>query len=257
MSTHSPAQLPDLPAFFTAHYYETITSTNDVAKDKARAGAPAGNLIVAGEQRAGRGRTGREWTSKPGNLYMSLLLRPPGHAGEVAQISFLAAQALSDAILQIAPNLEPQHKWPNDVLIGGAKISGILLESAARAGGGVEWLVLGMGVNVAHHPQDAGQSTTSLHTLGIRKSTPHSLLAALAPRLLHWLDVWQQQGFAPLRMAWLQRAQKLNEQIRVRVGGEEFVATFRDLDGNGNLIVELPDGSMRSIAGGGGVLPHN
>ena len=255
--------IPQLPGFFHVHYMDTVTSTNDVAKDKARSGARPGTLIVAEQQNAGRGRTGREWTSKPGNLYMSLLLRPQGTAGDVAQISFLAALALSDAIVLIAPDLKPQHKWPNDVLIEGAKLSGILLESSARVGGGVEWLVLGLGVNVAHHPTDAGQATTSLHALGATgdqgasNCTPQTLLAVLAPRLLYWLSEWQEHGFAPLRQAWLKRAKGLNGPIRVRVGKEEFTGTFRDLDDNGNLIVELPGGTMRSIAAGEIFLPQN
>jgi BirA family transcriptional regulator, biotin operon repressor / biotin---[acetyl-CoA-carboxylase] ligase len=247
----------DLPAFFRPIYLVSVASTNDEVKDRARTGAPEGTLVVAGEQRAGRGRSGRQWTSKPGNLYMSLLLRPDGDAGRAAQISFLAAVALSTAIADIAPNLTPLHKWPNDVLIQGAKVSGILLESSARAGGAVDWLVLGMGVNVAHHPDDAGQAATSLHAHGITDCTPHTLLGALAPALLNWLDRWREEGFAPLRAAWLARAAGLNGPIRVRLPREEFTGTFRDLDDNGSLLVEQADGTLRTITAGEVFLPRN
>lgn len=247
---------PDLPAFFQPIYFESVTSTNDEAKKRARTGAPEGTLVVAREQRAGRGRGGRQWTSKPGNLYMSLLLRPAGNAATVAQISFLAAVALATALVKIAPNLTPRLKWPNDVLIDGAKISGILLESSAQAGGGVGWLVLGMGVNVAHYPDDAGQAATSLHALGASDCTGHSLLAALAPALLHWLSIWREAGFTPLRQAWLDRAAGLGGPVRVRLANEEFSGTFRDLDSNGSLIVELSDGSLRHVTAGEVFLPQ-
>ncbi|MBC8242344.1 MAG: biotin--[acetyl-CoA-carboxylase] ligase [Alphaproteobacteria bacterium] len=249
------AQPPHLPAFFQPLYLDSVTSTNDEMKQRARAGAAEGSLIVAREQRAGRGRGGRQWTSKPGNLYMSLLLRPPGSVGAVAQISFLAAVALAEALLEVAPDLSPRLKWPNDVLIDGAKISGILLESSARSGGGVDWLVLGMGVNVAHHPEDAGQAATSLQAQGADNCTAFSLLATLAPALLRWLDIWRGAGFAPLRQAWLERAAGLGGPLRVRLPNEEFSGIFRDLDGDGNLRVEMPDGAMRSITAGEIFLP--
>lgn len=244
-----------LPAFFQPIYLDSVTSTNDDVKHRARDGAPEGTLVVAGEQRAGRGRAGREWTSKPGNLYMSLLLRPQCDAPTAAQISFLAAIALSSAIAQLGPDLAPVHKWPNDVLIDGAKISGILLESSARSGGGVDWLVLGMGVNVAHHPVDAGQAATSLHAQGVSDCTPATLLAVLAPGLLHWLEVWQSGGFAPLRHAWLARAGGLDGPIRVRLPKEEFTGIFRDLDDNGSLLVEQTGGTLRTITAGEVFLP--
>lgn len=248
-------QAPELPAFFLPIFLDSVASTNDEIKQRARAGAPEGTLVVAREQRAGRGRGGRQWTSKPGNLYMSLLLRPTGSAGTVAQISFLAAIALADALDQVAPDLTPRLKWPNDVLVGGAKISGILLESSALSGGGVDWLVLGMGVNVAHHPDDAGQAATSLHANGTADCTAYSLLAALAPALGHWLDIWKEAGFAPLRQAWLARAAGLRGPIRVRLPKEEFEGTFRDLDSDGSLIVELPGGALRHVTAGEVFLP--
>ena len=250
MSGAAGVERPELPAFFRPIYLDSVTSTNDEMKQRARDGAAEGTLIVAREQRAGRGRGGRQWTSKPGNLYMSLLLRPEGDAGTVAQISFLAAVALATALAQVAPDLTPRLKWPNDVLIDGAKISGILMESSARSGGGVAWLVLGMGVNVAHYPDDTGQAATSLHALGALDCTPCSVLAALAPALLDWLEIWRRQGFAPLRQAWLARAAGLGGPIRVRLPKEEFAAVFRDLDSDGSLIAELPGGALRRIAAG-------
>jgi len=256
VSDYPGVRKPELPAFFRPIYFDSVTSTNDELKKRARTGAPEGILVVAREQQAGRGRGGRQWTSKPGNLYMSLLLRPAGNAAAVAQISFLAAVALAAALVKITPDLTPKLKWPNDVLVDGSKISGILLESSAQTGGGVDWLVLGIGVNVAHHPDDVGQAATSLHALGAIECTAFSLLAVLAPLLRHWLDIWNEAGFAPLRQAWLERAASLDGPVRVRLPNEEFSGTFRDLDGSGSLIVELSDGTLRSITAGEVFLPR-
>ncbi len=245
-----------LPEFFQPVYLDRVGSTNDNVKQRAREGAPEGTLVVAREQVAGRGRSGRVWTSKPGNLYMSLLLRPEGNAAEAAQVSFLAAVALSAAIEDIAPGLSPRHKWPNDVLIDGAKVSGILLESSARAAGTIDWLVLGMGVNVRHHPADTGQAVTSLLAQGARDCTPETMLGALAPALLHWLEVWRARGFRPLRQAWLAKAAGLNRPIQVRLPRETFTGIFRDLDDNGSLRIEQADGTMRTVTAGEVFLPQ-
>lgn len=248
--------MSDLPAFFQPVFLDSVASTNDEVKERARAGAPEGTLVVAGEQWAGRGRSGRQWKSKPGNLYMSLLLRPKCDAATAAQISFLAAVALSTAVVQIAPQLSPVHKWPNDVLIDGAKLSGILLESAANSPGGIDWLILGMGVNVAHHPNDAGLAATSLRAQGVANVDANSMLHALAPALLYWLDIWRVQGFGPLRSAWLKRAAGLNGPVHVRLPQEEFTGIFRELGDSGSLLVEEVDGTIRMITAGEVFLPQ-
>ncbi|MDP6342304.1 MAG: biotin--[acetyl-CoA-carboxylase] ligase [Alphaproteobacteria bacterium] len=239
-----------MPEFFRLHRFDQVESTNDEAKRLAGAGAPDGTLVVAGEQTAGRGRTGRQWKSPPGNLYMTLLLRPGVAAGVAAQVSFLAAVALSSAIADLAANLAPRHKWPNDVLLDGRKVSGILLESAAGADGLIDWLVLGMGVNVAHHPTDLEQSVTSLRREGLTELTPDALLGTLAPHLRDWLLRWRAEGFAPLRQAWLARAFGLGEVVGVRLPNENFMGRFLDLDADGALVVGLPDGTERRIAAG-------
>jgi BirA family biotin operon repressor/biotin-[acetyl-CoA-carboxylase] ligase len=147
---------PRLPPFFRLLRFETIGSTMTEAKRLAGEGAAEGTLVWAGEQTEGRGRRGRPWVSVPGNLYMSLVLRPGGAAAAAAQLGFAAALAVGEAALRLLPGeARISHKWPNDVLVDGRKLSGILLESAAAADGGLAWLVMGIGVNVASHP-DAG-----------------------------------------------------------------------------------------------------
>ena len=146
---------PDLPASYQLVRLDSVDSTNEEARRLAASEAAVdGTLVWALSQTAGKGRRGRAWESPGGNLYCSILLRPDCAAAKAAQLSFVAAVAVVEAVTDIAgPALEVRCKWPNDVLVGGRKISGILLESEAGAGDEVEWVVVGVGVNVAHHPR--------------------------------------------------------------------------------------------------------
>ena len=144
-----------LPQGYALIALDEAGSTNDEAKDRAVAGAPEGTVIWARQQRAGRGRRGRAWVSPPGNLYLSVILRPACEARSVAQLSFVAALAVLDLVDGPLPG-RACCKWPNDILVDGGKVAGILLESALRAEGRVDWVVLGIGVNLASHPRLEG-----------------------------------------------------------------------------------------------------
>ena len=153
---------PNLPAFFSLEAFDSIGSTNEEALARARAGAPEGTVIWARQQTGGRGRRGRSWSSPPGNLYCSLLLRPAVPPAQAAQLGFVAAVGMAEALLAVLPaERRLSCKWPNDLLIDGAKIAGILPEAEA-AGRNVEALVLGMGINVESHPTDTPYRATSL-----------------------------------------------------------------------------------------------
>jgi biotin-[acetyl-CoA-carboxylase] ligase BirA-like protein len=127
----------------------TVGSTNDVARNLAEAGEPAGLFVRAERQTAGRGRHGRSWQSPPGNLYASLLLRPTRPPAEVASLSLVAALALAEAIERVSNGrIAPRLKWPNDLQVKAAKLAGILLEMSADGRGGCAWLIMGIGVNL-------------------------------------------------------------------------------------------------------------
>ena len=238
-------QLPALPPFYSSRHFAEIDSTNDEAKRQAAAGARDGLVIWADRQTAGHGRQGRAWQSPPGNLYCSILLRPDRPAVEVALLSFAAALAVCD----IVPRpLQPRCKWPNDVLVGGRKIAGILLESEA-AGASVAWLVIGIGVNIASYPADTEIPATSLAALVAAPSSPGTVLEALCARFLHWHGVWLTHGFTPLRDAWLDRAEGLGGEIRVRYAHTETRGRFVDLDASGALVLENADGRRHISAG--------
>jgi BirA family biotin operon repressor/biotin-[acetyl-CoA-carboxylase] ligase len=250
MNGSGDPERPRLPPAYRLVALESVESTNDEAWRLAEEGAEEGTLVWAREQTKGRGRRGRVWAGQPGNLYFSIVLRPEQPPSEAAQLSFIAALALAEAIGSVAPPLiEVEFKWPNDVLLNASKSAGILLEAKSGEGGLLDWLVLGVGVNVAGHPEDADFPATSLRYEGA-EVTPAALLEAFGRHFMAWTRRWLDDGFAPARHAWLQHARGLGETIRVNLPHETLEGTFRDLDASGALVLELADGSTRTIAAG-------
>jgi len=242
---------PALPSFYSLVAYASVDSTNEEAKRLASAGAKSGTLVWAGEQTAGRGRRGRGWVSPVGNLYMSLLLRPECPPAIACQVNFVTSVALAEALAGFLPaGKTVALKWPNDVLVGGAKVSGILLEAAAASDGSVEWLVVGVGVNVAAAPTGTPYPATSLEREDAAGAGVEAVLEAFAYRFQAGYETWREQGFAPVRARWLARARGLGESIEVRLDRETLRGRFADLDGSGVLALELPDGRRRHIAAG-------
>lgn len=242
---------PDLPAFYRLLAFDSLPSTMDECRRHASEGAPEGLLVWAREQTAGRGRRGRSFLSPRGNLYLSLLLRPGGAVADGAQLGFVAAVALAEAVAVLLPqgDTRVQLKWPNDLLIDRAKASGILLEGQPSPGGRLDWIILGIGVNLASHPTDMLYPATSLAAAG-GGAGPAELLSVFARRFVHWHPLWQGQGFRPIREAWLRRAAGLGEPITVRLAQETLEGRFADLDDTGILWVELAGGGRRAVATG-------
>ncbi len=248
MSGAATEDVASLPVFFRRHDFDTIDSTNDEAKRLARRGAAEGTLIVARRQSGGRGRRGRVWHSPEGNLYCSLLLRPDAPPEKMAQLSFVAAVALAEALAGFVPATRVALKWPNDVLVDGAKIAGILLESETGAENGRNWVVVGIGVNIDSYPADLDQAATALSEAAA--ATPDAVLAALAPALLAWYDRWRHAGFEPVRVAWLRWAAFVGGPIRVRRPDGDIEGVFEALDANGTLLLRLADGTRKEIGAG-------
>jgi BirA family biotin operon repressor/biotin-[acetyl-CoA-carboxylase] ligase len=248
---------PRLPPAYRLVALEEIDSTNSEAKRRAAAGAEDGTLIWARSQTAGYGRQGRGWASSSGNLFLSLIARPDCTLAEAAQFSFITAVALGEAIGSVAPpQIDVTYKWPNDVLLNGRKVAGILLESKADGDQRLEWLVIGVGANVNSFPSESRLPATSLHFEGCPASVSAvDLLEAFTRHLLSWINVWLEDGFAPVREAWLRHAQGLRSQIEVRLPKETLTGIFSDLDPQGTLVLTLPDGSTRRIAAGEVYLP--
>ena len=241
---------PRLPGFYRLARFAVLDSTNEEAKRQATSGAAEGLLVWAGAQTAGRGRRGRPWVSVPGNLYMSILLRPARPAAAAAQLGFAAALAVGEAVLPLLPDpADLAYKWPNDVLLRGRKISGILLESQAAGEGRLHWLIVGIGVNVASSPEETEYPATSLAAAGAAALSVEAMLETVARRFHFWYERWRDEGFAPLRPVWLARAQRIGEAIRVRIAGGNSEGRFVGLDEEGALLLE-DGGGLRRIAAG-------
>lgn len=241
-----------LPPGFRVVAHDTVGSTNDVAKDLARSGTPERTVVWALRQSAGRGRRGRAWASAPGNLYLSTILTPGGPVAAAAQLSFLASLAIAEtAAAFLPPSAAVRCKWPNDVLVNGRKVAGILLESEAAADGTVVWLVLGVGVNLTQGPPDAEYPATTLAAEGAGPVAPAAAGERFLAALAHWLERWQGEGFAPVRTAWLERVAGVGGPVVVRLADRTLRGTFVDLDSDGVLLLDPEDGGpRRRIAAG-------
>ena len=234
--------------------FDSLDSTNEEIRRQAETGAAEGLAVLARAQTAGRGRRGRAWESPPGNLFLSLLLRPKATPAEAATLSFLTAVALLEALDLAGPSAKLTCKWPNDVLVNGAKIAGILLESRTGSDGALGWVTVGIGVNLAWHPplgQLAGTPypVTSLAAHGVT-TAPEEFTNWLLARYGYWYGRWQAEGFAPVRAAWLARAQGLGQPVIVRLPDSELHGVFVALDDSGALLLELPDGRRQTVTAG-------
>ncbi len=232
-----------LPPDFRLAAHDSVGSTNDEAKAIARDGAPDLTLVWAREQQAGRGRQGRVWESPRGNLYLSLVLRPKAKAAIAAQLSFVACIAVGETVAELGAG-DIEYKWPNDVLVGGRKISGVLLE-AESGGDGLEYLILGVGINLASSPARTRYPATALPG----DVAVEAALEAFARSFLVWYRRWAAEGFAPVRQAWLARAARLGLAIEVRLPDLTLEGVFAELGAGGELLLDTAAGRRIVTAG--------
>jgi BirA family transcriptional regulator, biotin operon repressor / biotin---[acetyl-CoA-carboxylase] ligase len=237
---------PRLPA---VEWHETLGSTSDRLKQLARAGAPEWTAVLAERQTGGRGREGRAWQSPPGGLYLSVLLHPgPARA---ALLPLAAGVAVADAMAGFGVACE--LKWPNDVLASGRKLAGILAE-ASSASAGVEWVVLGIGVNLALDPAglppELRDAVTSLAAQGAGGVGPETAAAAVLARLAVWYDALREAP-SQVAAAWRERAIPWwGSLVEVRSGSAVLRGRLAGVDDEGALVIELPGGDMRRLVSG-------
>jgi BirA family biotin operon repressor/biotin-[acetyl-CoA-carboxylase] ligase len=227
--------------------HELLASTNTEALTLARAGERGPLWVTAGRQSAGRGRRGRTWTSEAGNLYASLLLTEPASPEHWPELSFVMALAIHDTIADLAPAARPRLaiKWPNDLLLDGAKFAGILTEAE-----GSTTVVVGIGINCISHPADTDYPATNLAASRIKLS-PEVVFSELSAKMMGRLAQWNQgEHFATIRTDWLSRAAGLGDNVSVRLSERELSGRFETIDDAGQLVLVEPEGNRYAIAVG-------
>lgn len=226
--------------------YDRLDSTNAEALRLAEAGERGPLWVDTEQQTLGRGRSGRHWISEPGNLMTSLLFVPDAPIAVLHQLSLLAGVAVFDAISEAAAqeNASIQLKWPNDLMLAGAKTGGILIESSTFAGDTVA--VIGIGLNVVEAPVVEGVPTAFLKSVLGEEVGPDRLRTSLAHRMDAWLKVWSGgQGFPSIRTAWLERGPALDTPMTIHAGNDTQTGHFAGLDEQGSLLLKSPSGEIR------------
>lgn len=220
-------------------HLETVDSTNAEALRLVAKGGRGPLWVLADAQTAGRGRSGRQWTSDPGNFFGSFLTVLPGVPARAYQISLVAGVAAAETLLPLVPGTSKaglRLKWPNDILIGRAKVGGILVESI-QAGGGDLAVVIGFGLNLVSQPIGESRPTAHFAAFGAVPE-PLAVLSELHIRLIRWLAIWSGgEGFADIREAWLSLSGPRGERLTVNSGAGPLEGTFQGLDQNGALIL--------------------
>jgi BirA family biotin operon repressor/biotin-[acetyl-CoA-carboxylase] ligase len=244
---------PPLPAGYALERVAQLPSTSDACVERAKAGAPDGLAILAESQTAGRGSRGRAWACPPGNLYLSVLLRPRNHneAAGAGQWALLAGVACIEALsLFDAEPAALRLKWPNDVLRDGAKLGGILVDAAMAPSGGPDWLVVGLGANLAAAPAIEGRRTAALLApAGAARPTAEAVARAVLARIAAWRAVLGRDGFAPIRGAWLCRAHPVGTPLTIKDSLRSRAGVFAGLSPRGELLLSQ-GGQIHTISTG-------
>ncbi|MGD9913839.1 MAG: biotin--[acetyl-CoA-carboxylase] ligase [Rhizobiaceae bacterium] len=243
--------------------HDRVGSTNQLALERARAGDSGRLWIVAREQESGRGRRGRVWATPHGNLAATLLVISRNEVRLLATLGFVAGLALADALAAVVPAgrvaIAPdgggsggnrfELKWPNDVLAGGAKLAGILLESTMLETGG-QGVAIGIGVNVAAHPEGLPYPATSLRALG-GTCDAEALFVALSDAWDANARVWDEgRGLSQIRKRWLERAAGLGSEVAVRVDGNVLRGIFETIDEDCRFVIRDRVGERIRVAAG-------
>ncbi len=238
-----------VPDGYDLRCFEEIDSTNEEALRLARGGLTRPTWIWAERQTAGRGRRGRVWVSQTENLFCTLALpvdRPPAVA---AQLSFLSALAVRRLIETHSSASTVKMKWPNDVLLEGKKVSGILLESVTGGSDRPSLVAVGVGVNLMSCPSGTDFPATALASV-CDPPSPRRAMEELMRHFDDWLGIWMTRGFEPIRYAWLSAAQGLGREIEVRLPGRTLTGIFDTISETGELVLIDSDGEKTEIAAG-------
>ncbi|ABV84849.1 biotin--[acetyl-CoA-carboxylase] ligase [Rickettsia massiliae] len=245
--------------------FDKLDSTHSEAMRMAQnTKVDANYAVLAKSQTNGRGRSGKNWQSRSGNLHVSLLIKPDKELELLPQLSFVTALSVYDSITSLCHShsalchsRESRHdirnenniiqlKWPNDVLINGRKIAGILLESVKVENN--YYLIIGIGINITYHPDNIDQPTTSLISENLPPIEAQALLEILIENFEEYYQIWHSNGFPFIRKKWLEHAYKLYENISVKYQNDIVTGLFKDIDNTGRIILQLPSKKIISFS---------
>lgn len=230
--------------------FDSLDSTNEEAKRLARAGGGHGAVIWAKKQSEGKGRMGRGWLSAEGNLFVSVLLCPQKPISELAQLSFVAAVAARESVAPLLADDELQVKWPNDILLSGRKLGGVLLESFRTESSDLPWVVVGIGINIDSYPPRTEFPATCLKEAGVELVSAKIILSRFIHHFLDRYDEWSLKGFSPIREEWLAHAWNLNQKIIARLPDSTLEGVFEGIDANGALTLTTDGGKKQVVHAG-------
>lgn len=243
--------------------FDEIDSTNSEAIRIAKSNKVDSNYaLLAKSQTKGRGRSSKNWQSRSGNLHVSLLIKPDKELELLSQLSFVTALAVYDSMSSSRDRVagssnymdilvKPWYdslklKWPNDVLVNGRKIAGILLESVKV--GDNYYIIIGIGINITYHPIDIDQPTTSLISENLPLIEPQALLKILIENFEKYYQIWDNNSFSFIREKWLEHAYKLHENISIKQKNDIVTGLFKDIDNTGRIILQLPSKKIMSFS---------
>ena len=248
LGSHSPK----MPAGYRLAKLDSVDSTNAEARRRADMGEPGPLWIWASRQSKGRGRAGREWTSKFGNLYASLLIRLNCALPTASQLALVAGIITYETVAKLIAyegRSELLLKWPNDVLLAEEKVAGMLLENASDIKTNNAVVVIGTGINLANHPENLPHPAISLDAYGL-SVTPADALETLAATTHEWLQRWGEGAtFPTIRRAWLDRAGPLGRPMVVKLNGVDTEGSYAGLDSDGALRLKTSEGEVLVTAG--------
>ena len=241
--------MTDWPEGYGRRVLAEVDSTNaEAARIAPGLGGP--EWILGLRQTRGRGRRGRPWNDPEGNFAATLVMQPTETPDRIALRSFVASLALYDAFVAVTGQTTPfSLKWPNDVLLNGGKVAGILLESAGMVGGAVSHIAIGIGVNLRHAPTPDQVEPGAVPPKSLLSDTgsevrPEDFLDCLAPAYARYETQFRSYGFEPIRSAWLARAARIGQTITARTSRDETVGIFETVDSAGNLVLKTSQGSV-------------
>lgn len=241
---------PQLPPLYELVSLGRVDSVLEEGCRRALGGAEEGTLIWAQEQTAARSRLGHAWESPAGNLYCALVIRPDYPRAAADQLVHVMTIAAGEAMAGlISPMVALRYRWPNHILLDDLRAAQIMVVAPNSDMDPYEWLVLSLVANIEHHPENPEpEHYSSIHASGAFDVTVVQMLEAFSRYFLLWINRWADEGFAPVATAWKQRGHGIGDSLSTHLGEDVVAGTFCDLDGDGRLVLEVDNGSRRTVS---------